>query len=103
MINIDTEDLVLNIKKISEECQSNKHAGKNYATKYCDIAAKFDEFETKYPFIFKQILEGKSLEMIAFYIVYIELINAGKITKEEAEKEIGMYLKEKFFAGVPEK
>lgn len=103
MIDVNTEELIINIKKISEECQLNKHTGKNYATKYCDIAAKFDAFETKFPFIFKQILEGKSLEMIAFYITYIDLINDGKITKEEAEKEIGVYLKEKFFAGVPEK
>ncbi len=101
-IDIDTVKLEDDIKSIYDENNKPEYAGKNFATRYMKISAKFPEFEERYPMIFQQILDGKSMEIIALYATYINDVNEGKLTQEEAELELGLYFKKRFFSHIPD-
>lgn len=99
-IDIDLNYLMEIIPKIKNDVDNQHNTGKNYAMIYEELSNKYPEFENRFPMLFKQILDKKSLEMIAYYVVYIDAINKGEITQEEAELEIGKYLQKKFFSHI---
>jgi hypothetical protein len=95
-LDFNTDKIIDTIREIQQESKKDRYKTMNYATKYCEIAALYDEFETAYPTLFKRVIENQDLRTLAVYIYYLEKIKRKEISIEKAEEELGEYLKVRF-------
>lgn len=102
MRKVDTKELEETVRLINIDANSEMYSSKNFATRYEALARKYPKFEKNFPAIFTQIIDKKDLQMIAYYISYINSINEGAMTLEEAEAEMAELFKKKFFSHIPD-
>lgn len=53
---------------------------------------KFDSFASKYYTLFMQIIEGSDIEPLSEMLRAIDKMKSGKVTVEEGEQNVGLYL-----------